>query len=408
MVERLEAAKLQGGLSAGRGAGSGTVGGLDANTANASNANVSKPVGDLTRTYHELKKSFALCGITIDPPFPTPEEGVDDAVASSDIFNDDAMQAQTSLPVDKPPLPMPNTRDSVGAKASPSPVRPPIPGSPANVRSSPKTPERQLSRSPQSSGLTQTMKPQLEARDIVVVAIKLAGNREAHIRVQEGDSSLQLARDFVKREKLPDDDSTVQRLSNLIDEKIQQYVQPKIKTTRKKLREAFQSVDNYRVTRAQLIGVLKKLGVRKHSMEKMVQDYFKARDPKTAVPSLLDIKTFEEHSLENSKVFDILPDSQPVESRVASANSSVVSTPSQQSSRRAPSVRSTASAGSRGKLIAELEIQLGTSGKTGKIVVRRGDDGQELVTSFCRKYPGQLTERQAQSLVVQLNRKLRS
>ena len=63
MVERLEAAKIQGGLS------------RDTEVQSSKNEKAGtdnqKAVGDLTRTYNDLQKSFALCGIAIDPPFPS-------------------------------------------------------------------------------------------------------------------------------------------------------------------------------------------------------------------------------------------------------------------------------------------------------------------------------------------------
>ena len=422
MVERLEAAKVQGGLAMNRTVGTGAVDSGEAGTSGISGDEASTPVGDLTRTYNELKKSFALCGITIDPPFPTPDNVIE---RMDDMLPDTS--SETEVPPHSPnervpPPPAPARRldgpDLLGAKTE-SPARPLE--SKNNSGLSPTSPECPPTKSPKAPALASRQVQQAgksstsnDREDVVVVAIKLARDREAHIRVQKGDSSLQLARDFVAREHLPDDEATVRRLAKLIDDKIERFVQTIPSLTKAKLKAAFQLFDKDKdkmISRTQLKGLLASLGIQ--CTEQMVQNYFKARNPKTAVPSLLDMKTFEEVSAEYFQ----LP-AEPQEPRVLSGNSSLVSTPSQYSTgssnlggaRRPPggatSVRSSSSTGSRGKLIAELDIQLGTSGKTGKIVVRRGDDGQDLVTQFCRKYPGQLTARQAQSLVVQLNRRL--
>lgn len=423
MVERLEAAKIQGGLS------------RDTEVQSSKNEKAGtdnqKAVGDLTRTYNDLQKSFALCGIAIDPPFPSLHTLESNTVIEDELGRpaESKTPENKSTPVSSPGVVHPLNSTST---AEHEPVVPKtiselgrvqeelLVGSgsynvlPGPDQRSTKPPETFVSRHK-----AKERREPLNNRDVIVVSIKLAGDREAQIRVQEGDDPLQLAREFISRENLRDDDARVQRLTNLIDEKIQQHMKPSGSVTREQLRSAFLAFDkdnDKMITRTQLIGLLSSLKISIPNRDKIVQDYFTARNPKTAIPSLLDLKTFEDYSAE---LFHLSPDNTDAEQKLASANSSLNSYFSRQSSvpsnnrvepKRANStsgsVHSLGSTGNRRKLIAELDIQLGTSGKTGKILVRRGDDGQELVTNFCRRYPGQLTARQAQSLVVQLNRKL--
>lgn len=297
--------------------------------------------------YAELKEAFGICGIQIEPPFPSQVRKAPEALPPP--------ERQVPLP---PPLPPSSLlKKKVGPEKATKTLansgdhhvdattglgKPPDKESPSSdvAGKSDVSPQPRHNR----GGKQRPMK-----REVLVIKVKLPGDRgEALIHARQGDSPVGLAGTFISKHGLGGGDATLTKLAKLIHSKVGE---------------------------AQM-------------------------RPSITSPSKQGAHRSTSHTHNAS------PD------RETSQHTSMALHPSGSRSKSMPSTNPTRSTGDRTqtqgeggrRILVKLEIALGRTGKTGKIVIRLGDDAHDLVTEFCRDHPGIFTARQAEHLEGQVSK----
>ena len=314
------------------------------------------PVDKLARKYSELKKAFALCGITIDPPFPA---DLDLELADLDLET----LSRTPLRADQraPITPSPASSSREDPRRSSKPVAPPAAPPATRTAAAPSQPKPLPLRttnlataananakpsrdvSPYSSR-SHDWRPALQnSKDVLTIKVELSGGREGTIHAKQGDSPFQLAADFVAREGLSGGEKTTQRLAKLISTKVENVV-----------------------------------------------SLINAAPPSTSSTPKVPARAHSSGSRESASNHELGG------ARAARAR---VRVPSRQQTKARASPRLP------GQPIATLKVDI-APGKAGKIVVRAGDDPHQLVSTFCKMYPAALTARQAHELMSGIARKL--
>ena len=312
-----------------------------------------EPVEMMVKKYSDLKKAFETCGITIDPPFAEAEDLPDLKLQHMQLMRP-AINTGSNQ--------MSRAPDSLSTMNYPSQPYPFESGSRSLQQHSLSHGDRShildedTPLSPYSPRQHDFLPRSKLSSRILTVTVQLAPGREGRIPVQQGDSPYQLAADFVRRERLPGGEATVQRLAKLIQAKVERFV-------------------------------------------------FEAgtKPEQSAGPQAKEIT--DPSPLKLTKT----PSSR--ESGKPRNRSAGRTTPGRSSSRTpqyVPSSGDSNRSSRSSRVIAELEIQLGRSGRTGKLVVKQGDDARDLVNTFIKMYPGHLTQRHAEQLVNQINQRLRS
>ena len=225
LVDRLEMAKSRGGHLSSAGA--------TPQPANGADGERQVPVDKLARKYSELKKAFALCGITIDPPFPA---DLDLELADLDLetLSRTPLRADQGAPITPPPASSSREEPRRSSKPVAPPAASPTARPPAAAPSQPKpltlrttnlaTAKPTRDASPYSSRSHDWRPASRNSKDVLTIKIELSGGREGTIHVKQGDSPFQLAADFVAREGLSGGEKTTQRLAKLISTKVENVV----------------------------------------------------------------------------------------------------------------------------------------------------------------------------------------